>query len=328
MRGWSVRLGGLLLVFSTFVIAPVQAAECPPGRIVKGVETTESATHITTQTACGCAPNHVPRNRVCIPRMPEIDPAFFVSAEHASFVRSELERLRGKRARITLQLTKLEQLREQQDRYLQEMGRMREQVLYDGLSDVLTLASSKVLLDRIPGLSSRDASELAAGLRTMKAAVDAVAMGQAGPDRDRALKKALDASKTALGTLATLTIPESQKDAFKKTIEVTFETIKAADTNWKAADAPMRERVVKALDSMAAITGAVVPPIGAARSAINATGNAEGNAYVYWHIQNDKESIVEALVSAQRAKLAYDNRLVATDEMIKFYEVEARRAGN
>lgn len=324
MRSRSVRLGGLLLVFSTLVIAPVQAAECPPGRIVKGVETTESATHITTQTACGCAPNHVPRNRVCIPRMPEIDPAFFVSAEHASFVRSELERLRGKRARITLQLTKLEQLREQQDRYLQEMGRMREQVLYDGLSDLLSVASSKVFLDLIPRLSAADARELAAGLRLMKTSIDAVAMEQAGPDRDRARKKALDVSKTALGTLASLTMPESYRDALKKTIDATFETIKASDANFKAVDAPMRERVVKALDGMAAITGALVPLVGAIRSGVNAAGNG----YVYWHIQNDKESIVEALVSAQRAKLAYDNRLVATDEMIKFYEVEARRAGN
>lgn len=324
MRSWSVRLGGLLLVFSTFVIAPVQAAECPPGRVVKDVKTSESATHITTETACGCAPNHVPRNRVCIPRMPVVDPAFFVSAEHESFVRSELERLRGKRARITLQLTKLEQLRERQDRYLQEMGRMREQVMYDGLSDLLSVASSKIFLDRIPGLSAADARELAAGLRLMKTAIDAVAMEQAGADRDRARKKALDVSKTALGTLASLTMPESYRDALKKTIDATFEAVKASDANFKAVDAPMRERVVKALDGMAAITGALVPPVGAARSGINAAGNA----YVYWHIQNDKESIVEALVSAQRAKLAYDNRLVATDEMIKFYEVEARRTGN
>ena len=51
----------------------------------------------------------------------------------------------------------------------------------------------------------------------------------------------------------------------------------------------MRERVLKGLDSIAAITGVVFPPIGAARSTINATGNAAGNALVYWHIQNDKE---------------------------------------
>ena len=158
MRSWSVWLGGLLLVFSTFVIAPVQAAECPPGRIVKGVETTDSATHTTTRTACGCAPDHVPRGRVCIPGMPAIDPAFFVSAEHASFVRSELERLREKRTKIAAQLAKLEQLREQQDRYLQEMGRMREPVMYDGLSNLLSIGSSKVFLDRIPGLSPRDAA--------------------------------------------------------------------------------------------------------------------------------------------------------------------------
>ena len=296
--------------------------------MVKGVERTESATHTTTRTACGCAPNHVPRGRVCIHRMPEVDPAFFVSAEHASFVRSELERLREKRAKITAQLAKLEQLREQQDRYLQEMGRMREQVMYDGLSNLLSLGSSKVLLDRIPGLSPRAASELATGLRALKITVDAAAMAQAGPDRERARKKALDVSKTALGALAGVAVPESHKEAFRKLIELTFETIKVADTDWKGADASMRERAVKAADSIAAITGVFMPQVGAARSVINATGNAAGNAYVYWHIQNDKESIVEALVSAQRAKLAYDNRLVATDEMLKFFEVEARRAGN
>jgi uncharacterized protein YigA (DUF484 family) len=321
MRSRILQQGYLLFVFAmTALSTPAGAAECPPGRVVQKVVESEDS----TQTFCKCDVGHIPRGRACIRKMPEVDPAFFVSAEHASFVRAELERLRAKRAKIAAQLAKLEQLRSEQDRYLQEMGLMREQVMYDGLSDMLSVVSSKVVLDRIPGLSPADARELTAGLRLMKTVIDAVAMEQAGPDRDRARRKALDASKTALGTIATLTIPDSYKDAFKKTIDATLESIKASDANWKAVDAPMRARVVKALDGMAAITGALVPPVGVARSGINAAGNA----IVYWHIQNDKESIVEALVSSQRAKLAYDNRLSATDEMIRFYEVEVRKAGN
>jgi hypothetical protein len=69
------------------------------------------------------------------------------------------------------------------------------------------------------------------------------------------------------------------------------------------------QRALTALDGMAEITAAL-PPVGVMRSGVNAAGNA----IVYWHIQNDKESIVEALVSSQRAKLAYDDRLAATDE--------------
>lgn len=319
MRSWLLKHGYLLLVLTALPI-PAGAAECPPGRVVQKVVQSEDA----IQTFCKCDVGYIPRGRVCIRKLPEVDPAFFVSVEHASFVRAELERLRAKRARIAAQLAKLEQLRSDQDRYLEEMGRMREQVMYDGFGGLLSVLSSKIFLDRIPGLSTTDARELTAGLRLMKTAIDAVAMEQAGPDRDRARRKALDACKTALGTIAALTVPDGYKDQFKKTIDAAFESIKAADTNWKAVDAPMRDRVTKALDGVASITGALVPPVGMAWSGINATGNA----IVYWQIQNDKESISEALVSSQRAKLAYDNRLAATDELIGFYEVEAAKAGN
>ena len=52
-------------------------------------------------------------------------------------------------------------------------------------------------------------------------------MAQAGADRDRARKKAIDVSKTALDGLVGLAIPESHRDAVKKMIDLTFETVKA-----------------------------------------------------------------------------------------------------
>ncbi|KJC49397.1 hypothetical protein UP09_06675 [Bradyrhizobium sp. LTSP885] len=317
MGGWVIRHGYLLLIVPAVFAGSVRAAECPPGRVIDKVEETEDA----VRTFCKCDVDRVPHGRACIYRTPTVDPAFFVSPEHAAFVRAELERLRVKRAKIAAQFAKLEQLRADQDRYLQEMGEMREQVMYDGLSDLLSVVSSKVVADGIPGLSPTDARELTTGLRLMKTAVDVESTELAGDNRDRARRKAIDACKTALGTLATLTMPDSYRDPIKRTIDATAESIKAADVNWKAADAPMRQRVVTALDGIAAITGAIVPLVGTARSGVNAAGNA----IVLWHIQNDKESIVEALVSSQRARLAYDNRLAATDEMIRFYEVEAKK---
>src|SRR5215467_12873787 len=171
---------GCLLFVVTVLATPAGAAECPPGRVVdKVVETQDER-----QTFCKCDFDRVPQGRACIHKMPEIAPGFFVSPEHAAFVRAELARLRAKKAKIAAQLAKLNQLRADQSRYLQELGEMREQVMYDGLSDLLSLASSKVVLDRIPGLSAADARELTAGLRLMKTAIDAVAMEQAGPDRE------------------------------------------------------------------------------------------------------------------------------------------------
>jgi len=322
LRCWIGLFGCVVLVAAQS--QPARSADCPPGRIVDHIEKTETETETKTQTFCKCAPGHIPRGQVCVDKLPEIDPAFFFSSDHAAFVRSELERLKAKRARLVLQLTRLERLRSDQNRYLQEMGEMRERVLYDGLSDLFSIMASDAVLRQIPGLSPTDESEIAGVARLLKTSIDAAAVEEAGPDRDRARRKALDASKTALGAIAKLTIPDNYKDVLKKVVDASFETVKAADQNWRAVNQPLGDRVAKALDGFAAITGAVVPPIGAARSAINVAGGA----IVYWHIQNDKESIVETLVSSQRAKLAYDNRLVATEEMIKFYEVELGKAGN
>jgi hypothetical protein len=75
MRSWVLQHGCLFFVL-TALPAPTRAAECPPGRVVQKVVTTEDA----IQTFCKCDVGYIPRDRVCIHKLPEVDPAFFVSA--------------------------------------------------------------------------------------------------------------------------------------------------------------------------------------------------------------------------------------------------------
>jgi hypothetical protein len=160
-------------------------------------------------------------------------------------------------------------------------------------------------------------------MKLFKGAVDAVALAQAGQDRQRAREKALDAHGALLGQLAKMIGPAKEKEALSKLIEASFEAVKAMDANQKADGAQLGERVAKALDSVAAIAGIAYAPLGAARSAVHATGAG----IVLWRIEHDKQSLVDALVSSQRAKLAAQQRLVTTNELIKFYEIETKKAG-
>jgi hypothetical protein len=123
--------------------------------------------------------------------------------------------------------------------------------------------------------------------------------------------------------LAKLAAPTKEKEALSKVIEASFEAIKASNANQSAGEKPLVERMATALDGIAAIAGAVYAPLGAARSSVHATGGA----IVLWKIQQDKESLVNALVSVQRARLAADQRVAATKEMIRFYEIELKKAG-
>ena len=125
---------------------------------------------------------------------------------------------------------------------------------------------------------------------------------------------------TAIGSLLA---PKEYRDKLAVVFAVSAESVKAVDRSSRAVDEPMRQRVVKALDGLAGIAGAYVPEVGAARSAIDAIGSA----YVIYRINSDKEAIVQALVSAQHAKLACDQRLAATEQQVNFFEIELKKAG-
>jgi hypothetical protein len=293
--------------------------QCPPGAQQLRVERTGDE----ERTLCKCLPGYVQRQGQCILKLPTVDPAFFVSAEHTALVNGELERLRARKQRLEKQLSDLDQLREEQDGYLQQMGEMREQVVYDCVADVLAVVSTTELLTKIPGISVQAAEEIAGATKLFKSAVDAVASAQAGQDRQRAREKALDAHASLLGQIAKMAGPEKEKEALSKLIEASFEVVKAMDANQKADGAHLGVRVAKALDGIAAVAGIAYAPLGAARSAVHATGAG----IVLWRIEHDKQSLVDALVSSQRAKLAAHQRLVSTDELMKFYEIENKKAG-
>ena len=276
------------------------------------------------RTYCKCLPEHVARNGQCVQKLPSVDPSFFTSPEHAAFIQGELARLRTRQERLEKQLEKLESLREKEDAYLQEMGEMREQVVFDGVGDVLSLAGSKEFLGAVPKLSAADAEGLSQATKLMNTAVDSLAAAQSGPDRERQREKSMDAAGGSLVLLARSAAPAAQKEAISKVMEVSVETLKFTAA-WKNGENHLSvEGVAKTLDQLAAIAGAVYEPLGAARASVQASGAG----IVLWHIQTDKQAIVEALVSAQRAKLAADQRLAATQEMIRFYETELKKAGN
>lgn len=275
------------------------------------------------RTYCKCLPDHVGRNGQCVPKLPAVEPAFFTSPEHAVFIQEELTRLRSRQERLEKQLENLESLSEKEDAYLQEMGEMREQVLYDGVGDLLSVVSTKEFLGVVPKLSAGNAEDLGKAAKLMKSAVDSLAAAQSGKDRERQREKSVDAAGTSLALLARVAAPPARKEALSKLIEVSAETLKFSAA-WKSGEGSLSiELVAKTLDNLAAIAGAVYEPLGAARASVQATGAG----IVIWHIQTDKQAIVEALVSAQRAKLAADQRLAATREMIRFYETELKKTG-
>ena len=320
-RSLSRTKNSLLLgctVFVLFLSSPV-LGQCPPGAQQLRVEQVGDE----VRTLCKCLPGYVQRQGQCVLKLPTIDPAFFVSAEHAAFVNDELQRLRARKERLDRQLANLEQLREEQDGYLQQMGEMREQLVYDCVSDVLAVVSTTELLTQIPGVSAQDAHVISGAAKLFKSAVDAVASAQAGQDRHRAREKALDAHASLLSQIAKMVGPQKEKEALSKFVEASFELVKAMDANQKVEGAQLTERVAKALDGIAAVAGAVYSPLGAARSAVHATGAG----IVLWRIEQDKQSLLDALVSSQRAKLAAQQRLATTNEAIKFYEIESKKAG-
>jgi hypothetical protein len=296
---------------------PGWSAECPPGSSLLGVSQSETQ----RTTSCQCAQTHVARNNQCVLKMPVVDPAFFVSPNHTAFINNELALLQSRKARFERELAKLDRLRERQGEYLAQMDEMREQIIYDSVGDLLGLVSSKAFVDRIPGLSPGDAAELERGTQALKAAVEGAPAALAGQDRSRAREKVVSAAGTTLSLVAKLSIPEKQKEVVVKLIEASAELVKTANTVRETRDMALRERTVKILDNLFGVAGAVYEPIGIARSTINVAGGT----YVAWRIQGDKESIVEALVSSQRAKLAFDQRLAATNDLIKFYEIELKK---
>ncbi len=312
----------LSLVSSMILLACLSSTvlgDCPPGSKPVRVERVGDEEH----TYCKCAEGYVAREGQCVLKMPTVDPAFFVSSDHAAFISDELQRLRERKGRLEKQLNNLNQLREEQDGYLQQMGEMRQQLIYDCVGDVLAVISTGELLARIPGLSLKSAEALSRTLKAFKVAVDSMAAAESGPDKQRAFEKTMDTRATTLSVIASMAAPAKEKEALSKFVESSYEVIKATQPDQYKEDKPLVERVAKALDGVAAITGALYWPLGVARSSVHATGAG----IVLWRIQHDKESLVETLVSSQRAKLAADQRLAATNERIKFYEIEMKKSG-
>jgi hypothetical protein len=276
------------------------------------------------RTYCKCQPGHIAYNGQCIQKLPTVEPSFFTSPEHATFIQSELTRLRSRRERLEKELEKLESLSEKEDAYLQEMGEMREQVVFDGVGDVLSLAGSKEFLAEVPKLSAADAEGLSQATKLMNTAVDSLAAAESGQDRERQREKSIDAAGGSLALLARSVAPAAQKEAISKLMEISAESLKFTAA-WKNGEGRLSvEGVAKTMDQLAEIAGAIYEPLGVARASVQASGAG----IVLWHIQTDKQAIVEALVSAQRAKLAADQRLAATQEMIHFYETELKKTGN
>jgi hypothetical protein len=298
---------------------PLSAAPCPPGSEQISIDKTGD----TVRTTCKCLPDYEVHDKQCVLKLPEVDPAFFVSDSHVQLLHTELAQFRARKARLRKQIDDLNALRDRQDDYLREMAEMRQQLVFDGVSDLLQVAGTPEFLGQIPNLSATDAEAITRSTALMKAAVDTVSHLQAGADRERAREKAADAAGKALGLLANILAPPRYKEALEKLIETSAEMLKTVDAIQSAAAAPTQERVAKALDGIAGMVGAVSAPIGAARAGVDAFGTA----VTIYHIENDKQSIIEALVSSQRAKLAADQRLAATDQMIAFYEVELQKSG-
>lgn len=305
----------LLLFFSK----PLYSDDCPPGSVAVRVERSGDE----ERTYCKCQPGYVARHGQCVLSMPVVDPAAFVSPEQVAFLELEMDRLTARKARLSREMDKLNLLRENEDGYLQELGEMREQLVYDSVSDMLSIVSAGEFLSRVPNLKPQEAARLGQALKLMKADVDAVAAALAGKNRDRARDKATTAVGGVLSLVAQLSLPESEKEAFSTAIKVSAETLKAVDPNRKPDTGPLRDRVAAAMDRFAGVLGVDYQPVGLARAAVH----AGGSAIVIWHIQTDKEAIQDALVSSQRAKLAVDQRLAATEELMNFYQMELKKAG-
>jgi hypothetical protein len=309
------------LSFFALLSLPLRAEDCPPGaKFLRSERIGDEE-----RTYCQCQDGHVARAGQCILKLPVVDPSFFATPSHTAFIESELARLRARKERLEKQIQQLNELREREDRYLQEMGEMREQLVYDAVGDLIAVVTTQEFLARVPGLSPQGAQEFSTSMRALRAAVDGVAYAQAGPDRERARQKALNVAATSLGLIANILPAASQEDreALAAAIRISVESVRAVAPSEKKDSAPVQEQVRKGLDRLAGIAGAAYRPVGAARAAVNAVGAG----IVIWNIQVDKESIVDALVSSQRAKLAADHRLATTQEMIGFYEIELKKTG-
>jgi hypothetical protein len=274
------------------------------------------------RTYCKCLPGYFARGGQCVLKLPAVDPAFFSSPEQTAFLKAELVRLESRKEKLDEQIEKLNRLREGEGEYLRQMEEMREQLVFDSVGDVLSITASSEFLRSVPGISSNDANQISSTIKLMKAAIDALSYSQAGPDRERAREKALDVTGNCMSLLTKITVPAAKKQALSQMVEVSAEVIKGG-ANQMTDTLSLRERVVKALDSVASIAGAVYEPLGVPKAVVNTAGAA----VVAWKINSDKESIIEALVSSQRAKLAIDQRLAGTEELINFYRVELKKAG-
>ncbi len=294
-----------------------RAEGCPPGYKLDHLERTETE----VRTYCVCQPDHELQGRQCVFKLPAV-PSMISPVQEAQ-LKMEIAKLSARKKRLEQQLEFLNKLRSQQDQYLQEMGELREQVLYDSVGDLLGLASTEALLAKIPGLRPGDVLELSSGLRLLKTEVDAVASAAAGADRERARQKALGSAGTLMAVVARVLPMGSDEDrrAFSAVISASTEILKVPDPDLKNTTITW-PRVAAALDSFAAIVGAVVPEVGGPRRIVHAAGDA----IVVWRIQTDKESIQEALVSSQRAKLAAEQRLADTEASLQFYQLELRKA--
>jgi len=299
--------------------APARAADCPPGATWAG----ERRSGDQIITTCKCSPNHKASNRQCVLKMPVISPDLFVEPTHVWFIERELAELRQRQTRLQAQMDKLNALKSKQNEYLQQMGEMRQQVIFDGVSSALKVVGSQEFVRQLKGISPGDAEMLVRSTTALKAAIDAVAQTQAGPDRERARAKAVEAASSALTAVGRLALPAAQREAISQLIDVSGETVKAVSSSQLAANEALGKRVAKAFEGAAGILGAVVPAIGVPVAAFETA--AAG--FVVYRIESDKEAIVNALVSAQRAKLACDQRLAATQDQIAFYEIELKKAG-
>jgi len=308
--------GAVLFLFLPAV--PARADDCPPGSVRIHVERTEDEERI----ACKCQPGYVARQRQCVPLLPTLSGSF-ISPDQIALIQRELNAARSRQERLSREIAKLDRLRQDEDDYLQEIGEIREQLLYDSVSDILSVVSNDELLSHVRLRSVQDAERLAQAAKALKASVDAVAAAQSGEERARRREKAYAAAGGALSVVAALSVPESEREALATAIEVSAEVMKAVDPARHENAARLRDRVARALDDLAGIAGAAYKPLAVGRSAVNLAGSA----VVGWQLRTDKDAIVEALVSGQRAKLAADQRLAATESLIAFYETELRRAG-
>lgn len=296
-----------------------RAADCPPGAAWAG----ERRSGDQVITSCKCSPDHKKSSQQCVLKMPVISPGLFVDPLHVWFIERELAELRQRQTRLQKQMDKLNALKSKQNEYLQQMGEMRQQVIFDGVSSALKVVSSQEFVRHLSGISPGDAEMLVRSTTALKAAIDAVAQTQAGPDRERARAKAVEAAASALTVVGRLALPPAQREALSQVIDVSGETVKTASSVQLTAGEALGKRVSKAFEGAAGILGAAVPAIGVP-VAVFETAAA---GFVVYRINSDKEAIVNALVSAQRAKLACDQRLAATQDQIAFYEIELKKAG-